>query len=225
MTGRHRPFRRRYLRRRHAACRRRAAGRRTDARRSSPDDDDPAGRDASIWTAASWRRLCRSAGQWRRRRDVQRRADGGGRGAHRRGPRAAGHAGPAADADHRHAPRRRTPRSTPPSRPCAAGVPGIAGLHLEGPHLSVARKGAHDPPLIRPLEDDDLDLLVAAARRLPALMVTVAPESVTPDRADRRRWRARRRARLARPHRCRFDETCAAYRRPARAASRISSTR
>ncbi len=60
------------------------------------------------------------------------------------------------------------------------GVPGIAGLHLEGPHLSVARKGAHDPTLIRPMEDDDLDRLVAAARRLPALMVTVAPESVNP---------------------------------------------
>jgi N-acetylglucosamine-6-phosphate deacetylase len=60
------------------------------------------------------------------------------------------------------------------------GVPGIAGLHLEGPHLSVARKGAHDPDLIRPMEDDDLDRLVAAARRLPALMVTVAPESVNP---------------------------------------------
>src|SRR5690606_511802 len=26
-----------------------------------------------------------------------------------------------------------------------AGVPGFAGLHLEGPHLSLARKGAHDP--------------------------------------------------------------------------------
>lgn len=60
------------------------------------------------------------------------------------------------------------------------GVPGIAGLHLEGPHLSVARKGAHDPALIRPMEDDDLDRLVAAARRLPVLMVTIAPESVNP---------------------------------------------
>ena len=63
----------------------------------------------------------------------------------------------------------------------AAGVPGIAGLHLEGPHLSVARKGAHDPALIRPMEADDLTFLCDAARRLPRLMVTLAPESVTDD--------------------------------------------
>jgi N-acetylglucosamine-6-phosphate deacetylase len=62
----------------------------------------------------------------------------------------------------------------------AEGVPGIAGLHLEGPHLSVARKGAHDPALIRPMEDADLEALLSAAARLPALMVTVAPESVHP---------------------------------------------
>ncbi len=60
-----------------------------------------------------------------------------------------------------------------------AGVPGIAGLHLEGPHLSVARKGAHDPALIRPMEQDDLDALLAAAGALPVLKVTVAPESVS----------------------------------------------
>lgn len=63
----------------------------------------------------------------------------------------------------------------------AAGVAGIAGLHLEGPHLSVARKGAHDPSLIRPMGDDDLATLVDAAARLPLLMMTVAPENVTPD--------------------------------------------
>jgi len=62
----------------------------------------------------------------------------------------------------------------------SAGVPGFIGLHLEGPHLSVARKGAHDPALIRPMTDDDLARLVRAAARLPALLVTVAPETVTP---------------------------------------------
>jgi N-acetylglucosamine-6-phosphate deacetylase len=61
----------------------------------------------------------------------------------------------------------------------AKGVPGIAGLHLEGPHLSVARKGAHDPGLIHPMGGDDLAFLLDAARRLPRLMVTLAPESVT----------------------------------------------
>lgn len=63
----------------------------------------------------------------------------------------------------------------------ATGVPGIIGLHLEGPHLSLARKGAHDPSLIRPMEASDLDTLCAAAGRLPVLMLTVAPETVTPD--------------------------------------------
>ncbi|MBX3567316.1 MAG: N-acetylglucosamine-6-phosphate deacetylase [Rhizobiaceae bacterium] len=60
-----------------------------------------------------------------------------------------------------------------------ASVPGFAGLHLEGPHLSLARKGAHDPKLIRPMEGADEALLVEARRALPALLTTVAPESVS----------------------------------------------
>ncbi|WP_170573286.1 N-acetylglucosamine-6-phosphate deacetylase [Ruegeria atlantica] len=60
-----------------------------------------------------------------------------------------------------------------------AGVPGVAGLHLEGPHLSVARKGAHDGALIRPMEEADLATLIEAAGELPCLMVTLAPESVS----------------------------------------------
>lgn len=63
----------------------------------------------------------------------------------------------------------------------AAGVPGIAGLHLEGPHLSAARKGAHDPALIRPMDGEDLRLLQEGAQRLPVLMITLAPESATTD--------------------------------------------
>jgi N-acetylglucosamine-6-phosphate deacetylase len=63
-----------------------------------------------------------------------------------------------------------------------AGVPGFAGLHLEGPHLSVARKGAHDPKLIRPMEDADEAFLIAARKNLPSLLTTVAPESVSAER-------------------------------------------
>ncbi|SMR82097.1 N-acetylglucosamine 6-phosphate deacetylase [Aliiroseovarius halocynthiae] len=59
------------------------------------------------------------------------------------------------------------------------GLPGIAGLHLEGPHLSVARKGAHDAALIRPMTENDLAELLAAAAALPCLKVTIAPENVT----------------------------------------------
>lgn len=61
----------------------------------------------------------------------------------------------------------------------AAGVPGFLGLHLEGPHLSVARKGAHDPALIRPMDDADLKEMLDCAKALGVLMVTVAPENAT----------------------------------------------
>lgn len=57
-------------------------------------------------------------------------------------------------------------------------VPGFLGLHLEGPHLSIGRKGAHDPRLIRPMTADDLNALAAARSKLPVLLTTVAPESV-----------------------------------------------
>ncbi|MFV2051872.1 N-acetylglucosamine-6-phosphate deacetylase [Aliiroseovarius sp. YM-037] len=61
------------------------------------------------------------------------------------------------------------------------GTPGIAGLHLEGPHLSVARKGAHGASFIRPINDADMALYVEAAKDLPALMLTIAPETVPPE--------------------------------------------
>jgi N-acetylglucosamine-6-phosphate deacetylase len=60
-------------------------------------------------------------------------------------------------------------------------VPGFLGLHLEGPHLSVARKGAHNPAFIRPMTEDDLAKLIEARRQLPNLLTTVAMESVRPD--------------------------------------------
>ncbi|MDI6025044.1 N-acetylglucosamine-6-phosphate deacetylase [Corticibacterium sp. UT-5YL-CI-8] len=67
----------------------------------------------------------------------------------------------------------------------AQGVPGFLGLHLEGPHLSVARKGAHDPSLIRPMRQPDLDQLLACEGAFPAMMLTVAVESVTPEQVSR----------------------------------------
>lgn len=60
-----------------------------------------------------------------------------------------------------------------------AGVPGFLGLHLEGPHLSVAKKGAHDADFIRPMTASDLRSLVAASKCLPKLVVTLAPEAVS----------------------------------------------
>lgn len=58
-------------------------------------------------------------------------------------------------------------------------VPGVVGIHLEGPHLSAARKGAHDPTLIRPMSDADMGLILVAAQRLPNVMTTVALESIS----------------------------------------------
>lgn len=63
----------------------------------------------------------------------------------------------------------------------ANGVPGFIGLHLEGPHLSLARKGAHDPNLIRAMRQPDLDLILAHAPEFETLLTTVAPENVTRD--------------------------------------------
>ena len=57
-----------------------------------------------------------------------------------------------------------------------AGVPGVLGIHFEGPHLNPARRGAHDAGAIRPLREGDLALLASlgAGRTL----VTLAPECV-----------------------------------------------
>ena len=68
---------------------------------------------------------------------------------------------------------------------CVSDVPGIVGLHLEGPHLSIARKGAHNPDLIRSMTDSDVAELIEAAKRLPVLKVTIGPESVAVDQIRR----------------------------------------
>ena len=65
------------------------------------------------------------------------------------------------------------------------GVRGFLGLHIEGPHLAISRKGAHDPKLIRPMDDGDLLALIDARRRLPNLLTTVAAETVTPEQIGR----------------------------------------
>lgn len=62
-----------------------------------------------------------------------------------------------------------------------ARVPGYLGLHLEGPHLSLARKGAHDPALIRPMEPSDQERLLDYASTVGTLMTTLAPENATPE--------------------------------------------
>jgi N-acetylglucosamine-6-phosphate deacetylase len=65
------------------------------------------------------------------------------------------------------------------------GVRGFLGMHFEGPHLSVARKGAHDPALIRPMDEADLVALIEARQRMPNVISTVAAETVTPNQITR----------------------------------------
>lgn len=62
-----------------------------------------------------------------------------------------------------------------------ADIPGFLGLHLEGPHLSIEKKGAHSPALIRRMTDQDLEILCDAKLHLDNLQLTVAPESVDND--------------------------------------------
>jgi N-acetylglucosamine-6-phosphate deacetylase len=51
----------------------------------------------------------------------------------------------------------------------------IAGIHLEGPFLSAARCGAHDPSVLRPPDDESVSALLSAGRGA-IRMVTIAPE-------------------------------------------------
>jgi N-acetylglucosamine-6-phosphate deacetylase len=57
----------------------------------------------------------------------------------------------------------------------AMSIPGVLGFHLEGPHLSLARKGIHPPQFIRPMTEEDRILLTQFANHGRSL-VTLAPE-------------------------------------------------
>ncbi|QOL25531.1 N-acetylglucosamine-6-phosphate deacetylase [Thalassotalea sp. LPB0316] len=59
----------------------------------------------------------------------------------------------------------------------AQGVNGILGIHFEGPHLSVAKKGAHSAEYIRPISDDEWQIL--SRKDLGKVIVTIAPENVS----------------------------------------------
>jgi N-acetylglucosamine-6-phosphate deacetylase len=54
--------------------------------------------------------------------------------------------------------------------------PSVLGIHLEGPFLSPQKPGVHDPRLIRPPTDDDIELLTAVRKGV--MLITLAPEEV-----------------------------------------------
>lgn len=59
------------------------------------------------------------------------------------------------------------------------GVPGVIGVHFEGPHLSLAKRGVHPADRIRPLSAREW--AVYERPDLGRKLITVAPETVAPD--------------------------------------------
>ena len=58
-------------------------------------------------------------------------------------------------------------------------INGLVGLHLEGPHLAIERKGAHEERFIRPMKEFDCLELESLANKIPKLMLTIAPEAAS----------------------------------------------
>ena len=65
----------------------------------------------------------------------------------------------------------------------AEGVPGVLGIHIEGPFLNQQRKGIHDADKIRELDEEGLAVLTSA--KSGRTLVTVAPECSTPVMIER----------------------------------------
>jgi len=61
----------------------------------------------------------------------------------------------------------------------AADVPGVLGIHIEGPFVSQVRRGVHDASHIRKLDVDFVALLSTLKRGVK--LMTLAPEVTTPE--------------------------------------------
>ncbi|MBS0217070.1 MAG: N-acetylglucosamine-6-phosphate deacetylase [Proteobacteria bacterium] len=59
------------------------------------------------------------------------------------------------------------------------GVPGVLGIHLEGPWLAEARKGVHDPHKFHTPDASELDLVTSLGNGV--TIVTLAPERFAPE--------------------------------------------
>ena len=59
------------------------------------------------------------------------------------------------------------------------GVPGVLGVHIEGPFISKDRKGIHNPDLFRTLDAESKALLKSLKRG--RTLVTLAPERCSPE--------------------------------------------
>ena len=56
----------------------------------------------------------------------------------------------------------------------AARIPGVLGIHLEGPFISPERKGVHNPGFMRPMEEEDIAIMTSLTEG--RTLVTLAPE-------------------------------------------------
>ena len=61
----------------------------------------------------------------------------------------------------------------------AQRVPGVIGVHIEGPFISPERKGVHDPDKFRDLDERGVQLLTSLG--VGRTLVTLAPEETTPE--------------------------------------------
>nr|WP_321514501.1 N-acetylglucosamine-6-phosphate deacetylase [uncultured Pseudodesulfovibrio sp.] len=59
------------------------------------------------------------------------------------------------------------------------GMPGLLGIHFEGPYINPERKGIHQESFVREVDEGALELL--SADDLGVVMTTVAPERVSND--------------------------------------------
>ncbi len=55
----------------------------------------------------------------------------------------------------------------------------ILGIHIEGPHISTARKGTHAARFVRPLDDATFSQIRRLREKNIPVMITVAPEAAT----------------------------------------------
>ena len=58
------------------------------------------------------------------------------------------------------------------------GVPGVLGIHLEGPFINKARKGVHNPDTFRTIDEEAFELLTSLD--LGRTLITIAPELTEP---------------------------------------------
>jgi N-acetylglucosamine-6-phosphate deacetylase len=60
------------------------------------------------------------------------------------------------------------------------GQSGVKGIHIEGPHISLPRRGTHETKFIRPLGNETLGNLRNLRDAGVKVLITVAPEAVHP---------------------------------------------